>query len=540
VSIDGKWGYADRDGRDVIPCSFDLALPFREGLAAVMVGERWGFADVRGRLLIDPQFDLGPRPGVPPGPFSCGLARVYSREVGGAYYIDKRGKHLSGKVFQEGGTFCDGLAYVRDSESGLYGYIDTEGNYRIRPQFRSAGDFSEGLASVVTVDGDGAYVDLSGQLAIVLKDIPQIDRLGDFHGGYAFIRLDDNYRASGYIDRTGHWLWRSDVDLGAECPSDRLIGSPVVEQRNVSSLSRDTEDSAVESKHIVNSVGMKMVRVEAGDFMMGSQQSGEEIADRFGGRFWATESDLHNEQPRRRVRITRPFFVGVHEVTREKFAQFIDAERRRRAYGTKENGEVVEINGLSWRAPGFEQTGSHPVVLLSWNDAVAFCEWLSRKESRVYRLPTEAEWEYIARGGSHSTFPWGDDPDDGRGWSNAADLSAKDVFEDWVTFSWSDGFVFTAPVGSFRPNEWGLYDVIGNVWEWCSDLYAGPYEAGDAVDPVNLEHGLIRVLRGGSWRHAPVYCRSSVRYALDPEVAVDFAGFRIVRIIPDDTSDRKP
>ena len=130
----------------------------------------------------------------------------------------------------------------------------------------------------------------------------------------------------------------------------------------------------------------------------------------------------------------------------------------------------------SWRNTGFEQTDEHPVVNVSWNDAVAFCKWLSKKEGKTYRLPTEAEWEYACRAGTTTRYYSGDDPETLAKVGNVADAALKAKFPDWkYTIKASDGYVFTAPVGKFKPNAFGLYDMHGNAWQWCADWYGEEY-----------------------------------------------------------------
>src|SRR5262249_10414790 len=151
----------------------------------------------------------------------------------------------------------------------------------------------------------------------------------------------------------------------------------------------------------------------------------------------------------------------------------------------------------NWRDPGWLQTERHPVVNVTWHDAVAFCEWLSQKEGRNYRLPTEAEWEYACRAGSEKAFVSGETQDDLRGYANTADASLRRVFEtfrkkDYHDYSqpWNDGFPFTAPVGQFKPNAWGLFDMQGNASEWCTDWYADDYFLhSPADDPPGPETG---------------------------------------------------
>jgi formylglycine-generating enzyme required for sulfatase activity len=134
---------------------------------------------------------------------------------------------------------------------------------------------------------------------------------------------------------------------------------------------------------------------------------------------------------------------------------------------------MEEVEGLNWRKPGFDQQSTHPVTCVSWDDATAFCQWLSREDGRTYRLPTEAEWEYACRAGTDTLFFWGDDPDAGEGYLNAADETGTPDGRSWThKFNFKDGYAATSPVGRFKPNAFGLHDMLGNVWEWCSDWYA--------------------------------------------------------------------
>ncbi len=157
------------------------------------------------------------------------------------------------------------------------------------------------------------------------------------------------------------------------------------------------------------------------------------------------------------------------------------------------------------------------MVNVTWNDAVAFCEWLSKKEGKKYQLPTEAEWEYTCRAGTKTRFYSGEGEETLKGVANITGC----VFEaempeeaSWVV-AWDDGYPFTAPVGKFKPNAFGLYDMHGNVWEWCADWY-GDYPQGKVVDPQGPEDGERRVLRGGSFSLQPSFVRSAHRFRFVP------------------------
>jgi len=297
---------------------------------------------------------------------------------------------------------------------------------------------------------------------------------------------------------------------------------------------------------ITNTIGMKLVLIPAGDFMMGSRETPEELAKAFGGKpEWFTD-----EQPSHRVRITKPFYLGAHEVTRGQFRQFIDdsGHQTDAEKGDPKGIYVVEsVEGKakvrldpegSWRKVGFEQTDEHPVVGVSWNDATAFCKWLSRKERKTYRLPTEAEWEYACRAGSTTYYFNGDDPEDLALIGNVADAKAKAQFPNWTTIRGSDGYAYTAPVGKFRANGFGLYDMHGNVWEWCADWYdAAYYKNSPSEDPEGSATGSDRVFRGGSWYDFPWDCRSASRLGSTPDGRSDFVGFRVA-LVPVDASGR--
>ena len=224
------------------------------------------------------------------------------------------------------------------------------------------------------------------------------------------------------------------------------------------------------------------------------------------------------------VKHTKPFYLGVTEVTRGQFAAFVTATGYKTDAETKDSGgrywacgwvghKWGKRDGFSWWDPGFEQSDEHPVTCVSRNDMMAFMRWVRDKTGRTVRLPTEAQWEYACRAGTRTTYQWGDDPAGGKGWCNAIDETAKEKFPDCKPFSWSDGYVHTAPVGTFKPNRWGLYDMHGNIKEMCSDQFAETYQtAARQVDPRGPGSGKGFVLRGGSWHSSyPAGYRSAYR-----------------------------
>ena len=271
-----------------------------------------------------------------------------------------------------------------------------------------------------------------------------------------------------------------------------------------------------------------MVPTPPGEFIMGGELSPSQVVSRFGGH----EDSCRDEQPRHLVRITRPFRLAACEVTVAEFRRFVeatgyitDAEREGWAYGYRD-AQAQAVPGMNWRNPGFPQADDHPVVCVSWNDATAYCAWRSRAEGRRFRLPTEAEWEYACRAGTTTIWWWGDEPDAGGRVANVADAAHWSSGTGYRNMPMDDGFEFTAPVGRYRPNGLGLYDMIGNVVEWCADRY-GPYTAEPARDPAGPSTGAHRVLRGGSWYNVTFYCRSAYRFRLSPGDRYHNVGFRI-------------
>ncbi len=288
-------------------------------------------------------------------------------------------------------------------------------------------------------------------------------------------------------------------------------------------------------------VKMTLVLIPAGAFTMGSTDAQLQAV---AGKWPAAKANwLWDEKPAHKVTISRAFWMGKHEVTVGQFRKFVDATgyKTDAEKGTKLKGAIVATEGTvklpedaTWRNPYFRQTDDCPVVCVSWDDACAFAVWLNTNDKdkpagHRYRLPAEAEWEYACRAGTSTWFQWGDDPDKGKGWCNAADLAAQKTFPNWDVVNWDDGFVYTAPVGSFKANAFGLQDMHGNVWEWCEDGYEH-YEKGEQADPRRAEPGGTRVVRGGAWCYSPRLLRSAARHRDLPELRgrSNGLGFRLV------------
>ena len=237
------------------------------------------------------------------------------------------------------------------------------------------------------------------------------------------------------------------------------------------------------------------------------------------------------------------FWLCKYEVTMAEFEKFIsetdyytDAEKSSGSYFW--TGRKWEMKtGVDWRCDTQGNVRkstklNHPVIHVSWNDAVAYCDWLSKKTGQNYRLPTEAEWEYAARSGSKNyKYAWGNIGPEGRKGGNIADESAKrSIGLSGIWVGYYDGYVYTAPVGSFEPNELGVYDMTGNVWEWYQDWYdAKYYKNSPQIDPKGPSSGTSRVLRGGAWDNKPFSVRCSNRGGFEPGHRSNYCGFRIAR-----------
>jgi formylglycine-generating enzyme required for sulfatase activity len=225
-----------------------------------------------------------------------------------------------------------------------------------------------------------------------------------------------------------------------------------------------------------NNVSMKLVLIPSGKFMMGSPEN---------------EKDrISDEGPQHEVTITKAFYIGAYDVTQEQYERIMGNNPR-----------------------GFK--GAHnPVENVSWDDAVEFCKKLSQETGKTVRLPTEAQWEYACRAGSKTRFSYGDDSD----YSNLGDYA-------WYNKN-SNGQ--THPVGQKKPNAWGLYDMHGNVWQWCSDWDVNSNANANNTNPQGSDSGSPRVLRGGGWDGDPRRCRSAGRGGNVPDDRSDDSGFRVV------------
>jgi len=275
--------------------------------------------------------------------------------------------------------------------------------------------------------------------------------------------------------------------------------------------------------------GIALVFIPGGEFQMGSP---------------AMELDRSSmERPHRRL-VRQPFYMGETEVTVEQFRKFVqetgyvtDAERGveeagrygKGAFASTTQGDRQWNPSANWRNPfpnlkQYKLNDNHPVVQISWADAQQFVEHYG------LRLPTEAQWEYAARAGSRTRFFWGNSEEQGKGFGNVADKSGHKRFPNWnLFFPFDDGTSLLADVAQYKANPWKLYDIVGNVSEWCQDSFTKDYPPdGTDETPVLGDKNSLRVLRGGSWLDAPDSQRSAKRLGSAPHSRRDSVGFRVV------------
>lgn len=258
----------------------------------------------------------------------------------------------------------------------------------------------------------------------------------------------------------------------------------------------------------------EMLKITGGAFRMGSEENSD-------------------EKPVHEVTVST-FYLAKYEVTNAQFCAFLNEK------GNQSEGGADWLNldgsyddercriyaeGTGFRVQsGYEQ---YPVIYVSWYGAKAYCDWLSAKTGKKYRLPTEAEWEYAAGNGQkHTKYSWGNSAPSGKQGGNVCDQAAKKKYPSWDAFeNYDDGYIYTAPVGKFNANDFGLYDMTGNVWEWCSDWYGSDYyPTSPSANPKGPSSGDYRVCRGG-----PLDVRVALRVRPDPYSRNFIIGFRAAR-----------
>lgn len=251
----------------------------------------------------------------------------------------------------------------------------------------------------------------------------------------------------------------------------------------------------------------------------------------------ATESGAERtvpDEPQRTLAIASAIGIGKYEVTRAQFAYFVRESGHTVSGGcfVWSNGRYLQDAARDWRQPGFAQTDKDPVVCVNWSDAKAYTAWLTKKTGKRYRLPTEAEWEYAARAGNPGAQPWGEKASAACRYANVADASAQrkvPATASWTFHACNDRRAYTAPVGSYRPNAYGLYDMMGNVWEWTEECWQEEGRNAPANGRGRGAECSERVLRGGSWVDSPAFVRYDFRFLIGAGDRDFYIGFRVAR-----------
>ncbi|MBL8642627.1 MAG: SUMF1/EgtB/PvdO family nonheme iron enzyme [Rhodospirillaceae bacterium] len=268
----------------------------------------------------------------------------------------------------------------------------------------------------------------------------------------------------------------------------------------------------------------ELVVVPAGEFMIGT------AAD-------AADVDVsRGETPQAKIKIGKGFLLGRYEITLGQYREFVREagyQAPKKACRVWDN-EFVDKDDATPENPYQPQRPepNHPVGCVSWNDAQAFIAWLSKKTGKAYRLPSTSEWEYAARAGTTTARFWGDSPDQACDYANTYDISSKEKYPfPWTFSACKDGYPEQAPVGKFKPNNFGLYDMVGNVWEWTADCYAGSHQGRPRDGRPWVWQGTCenRETRGGAWMSAPERNRIAWPGRDPAERRLNYFGFRIAR-----------
>jgi len=277
----------------------------------------------------------------------------------------------------------------------------------------------------------------------------------------------------------------------------------------------------------------EMVIIPAGTFIMGSTKEATSRAR-------LREDIAPREWPAHQVRILNTFAAGRYEITVGQYQEFVEDTQRtdpNTCITWNNAGKLwAEVKGANWRNPGFPQDDNHPVGCLTYQDALDYSIWISDQTGQAYRIPTEAEWEYIARAGTDSLQSWGNTMETVCDYANASDLSRAEAHggidkEPTRFFDCYDGYVYTAPIGSYPPNQFGLYDLVGNVWEWVQDTFIPSYEGApiDGSARIDPDRDARLVVRGGGWYSRVWFVRPAGRSREHPEYRSMTLGLRLIR-----------
>lgn len=270
--------------------------------------------------------------------------------------------------------------------------------------------------------------------------------------------------------------------------------------------------------------GMHFMLVSAGSFLMGSPKE---------------EENRGADEEQHRVNLNLPFYLGKYEINVGIFRAFIEQSGYQTEAEVDGGGYVHEKDNYyrrpdaTWKSPGFPQEDVSPVVLVTVKDIQRFLKWLNGSQGEWFGLPTEAQWEYACRGGRDSPFSWGTNSLYSRHYANVGDLRLLNMLPKAEVFQGDDGQIFPMPVNRLVPNDFGFYNMIGNVWEWCSDWYDADYYAtSPAFDPKGPPSGSRKAIRGGSWTAGPKMARCASRSSVETDYRNNELGFRVTVMAP--------
>jgi formylglycine-generating enzyme required for sulfatase activity len=264
-----------------------------------------------------------------------------------------------------------------------------------------------------------------------------------------------------------------------------------------------------------------LVVIPAGSFTMGSPDS--------------EQGHDSSEGPQHKETIPRAFAMSKFIVTLAQYKAFMNDTGRDAGascwYYKDEEDKWLPKDGRTFSDPGFSQRDDSPAVCLNYGDANAYAAWLSKRTGQKYRLPSEAEWEYAARAGTKTARFWGDAPDQQCNYANGADQSYHKKYpkDPGYNQSCNDGYAYTSPVGTFKPNAFGLYDMLGNSWEFTQDCLSGGYDLSDHNGAPVTGACEKHVIRGASWGRGPVDLRAAKRGGMSEEVRGVTNSIRLVR-----------
>ena len=330
-------------------------------------------------------------------------------------------------------------------------------------------------------------------------------------------------------DETKAWLGKpQEPALSSKVSKDVLLAKLEGGTKIDPKVEMKDDPEVIRFKVGMETFEMKFAKIPGGTFKMGSSKEALALVKKKFG-YELEDEDEHEVE-------VSPFLMGKFHVTRGQFGLFVkdegyktEAEEGGGAYGWNQEKKDWETNkDYNWKNVGFTQSDAHPVVCVTWNDAKKFCAWLSKKSGKKIGLPSEAQWEYACRAGSKTLYFFGDDEEDLSKYGNVRDASFRKATTFTNGIQADDGYAFTSPVGTFKANKYGLYDMHGNAWQWCEDYY-GAYSAAPKNGTAQKvkQSNDVRVLRGGSWYYVPQYCRSAFRILNSPVNRNYNLGFRV-------------